>query len=101
MLVPAPFEAAEAWKGKKVFVEFEGAMQVARRVGQRRHVTAHFGGYAPFTVDVTDLLDQGGADNVLALRLDNTDNPDVPPGKPRRIWTSSTSAASTGTSASW
>jgi len=25
----------------------------------------------------------GKADNVIALRLDNSDNPDVPPGKPQ------------------
>jgi beta-galactosidase len=78
------FKVEAAWKARKVFVEFEGAMQVADVWVNGTHVTTHFGGYAPFTVDLTDLLKDGGEDNVLALRLDNTDNPDVPPGKPQK-----------------
>lgn len=41
----------------------------------------HQGGYLPFEIDVSDVLRDGRAHSVT-LRLDNRDNPDVPPGKP-------------------
>ena len=78
------FRVEEAWKNRKVLVRFEGAMQVADLWVNGRHLTTHFGGYTPFTVDLSGLVEYGGADNVLALRLDNTDHPDVPPGKPQK-----------------
>ena len=77
------FTAEETWKGEKIFVEFEGAMQVADVWFNGKHLLTHYGGYLPFTVDLTDLVQYGKADNVIALRLDNSDNPDVPPGKPQ------------------
>jgi len=77
------FTAEEAWRGKKVFVEFEGAMQVADVWFNGEHILTHFGGYLPFTLDLTDRIRYGAAGNVIALRLDNSDNPDVPPGKPQ------------------
>ncbi len=77
------FTAEESWKGKKIFVEFEGAMQVADVWFNGKRVLTHYGGYLPFTVDLTDMVQYGKADNLLALRLDNSDNPDVPPGKPQ------------------
>jgi beta-galactosidase len=75
------FTAEEGWQGKKIFVEFEGAMQVADVWFNGKHLLTHYGGYLPFTVDLTGLVQYGKADNVIALRLDNSDNPDVPPGK--------------------
>ena len=77
------FQVDESWETKKIFVEFEGAMQVADVWVNGKHVTTHYGGYTPFTVDLTDLMRFGREDNVLALRLDNSDDPDVPPGKPQ------------------
>src|SRR5215831_11086368 len=40
------FRTEEGWKAKKVFVKFEGAMQVADVWINGAHVTTHFGGYA-------------------------------------------------------
>ena len=69
-----------AWHGKKVSLLFEGAMQVADVWVTGRHVLTHRGGYLPFTVDLTAALTEpGGA--VIAVRLDNTDQPLIPPGK--------------------
>ena len=69
-----------AWRGKKVSLLFEGAMQVAEVWVNGRHVLTHRGGYLPFTVDLTDALaEPGGA--IIAVRLDNTDQPLIPPGK--------------------
>ena len=77
------FTVQDRWKGKRLTVQFGGAMQVADVWLNGRHVTTHYGGYLPFTVDVTDGV-RFGQDNVIALRLDNRDQPLVPPGKPER-----------------
>jgi beta-galactosidase len=70
-----------AWRGKKVSLQFEGAMQIAEVWVNGRPALTHHGGYLPFSVDITDALAQpGGA--VVAVRLDNTDQPAIPPGKP-------------------
>ena len=69
-----------AWRGKKVSLQFEGAMQVADVWVNGRHVVTHCGGYLPFSVDLTGALaEPGGA--VVAVRPDNTDAPAIPPGK--------------------
>jgi len=44
-------------------------------------VGKHIGGYLPFEIDLTAQL-RDGKSHELILRLDNRDNPDVPPGKP-------------------
>ncbi|HEY4414644.1 MAG TPA: glycoside hydrolase family 2 TIM barrel-domain containing protein [Verrucomicrobiae bacterium] len=74
-IVPQP-----AWRGKKVSLRFEGAMQVADVWVNGQHRLTHLGGYLPFSVDITDALTQPGGATV-AVCLDNTDHPDVPPGK--------------------
>ena len=69
-----------AWQGRKISLQFEGAMQVAEVWVNGRPVTTHYGGYLPFSVDLTEALAApGGA--VVAVRLDNRDNVDVPPGR--------------------
>jgi beta-galactosidase len=69
-----------AWRGKRVALQFEGAMQIADIWVNGRHVLTHRGGYLPFTIDLTEAL-SALAPTVVAVRLDNTDQPDVPPGK--------------------
>lgn len=69
-----------AWHGKKISLRFEGAMQVADVWVNGRHVLTHRGGYLPFSVDITGALAESGV-AVVAVRLDNTDQSAVPPGK--------------------
>jgi beta-galactosidase len=75
--------AAEQWKNRIVYLHFEGAMQVADVWLNGRKIAGHHCGYTPFTIDLTHLL-RFDAENILMIRLDNTDNPQVPPGKPQR-----------------
>jgi beta-galactosidase len=70
-------------RGKKVFIEFEGAMHTAEIWVNGHQKTRHYGGYLPFTVDISDDVVYG-QNNLIAVRLDNRDNPEVPPGKPLR-----------------
>jgi beta-galactosidase len=76
------FTPPDSWKGRKLLLNFGAAMQVADIFLNGKKLTTHFGGYIPFTLDITSAV-TFGADNVLAARLDNSDNKDVPPGKPQ------------------
>jgi beta-galactosidase len=68
-------------RGRKIFIEFEAAMQIAEVWVNGKHKITHYGGYLPFTIDITNevFFDKK---NLIAVRLDNRDNPEVPPGKP-------------------
>jgi beta-galactosidase len=76
------FTAQPGWKGRIVYLKFHGAMQVADVWLNGEHLTTHFGGYLPFTLDISKAI-RFNRPNVLTLRLDNSDNPEVPPGKPQ------------------
>lgn len=69
------------WKDKQIWLEFEGAMQLADIWVNGKHLTQHAGGYTPFVIDLTPLLYMDKANEIL-VRLDNRDNPLIPPGKP-------------------
>lgn len=75
------FRSEPDWQGKKIQLRFDGAMQVAEVWLNGKLLTVHKGGYLPFIVDLTPGIDWN-ADNVLSVRLDNRDQPDIPPGKP-------------------
>lgn len=65
---------------KKVFIEFEGAMQVTTVYVNGTQVGQHlFSGYTPFYYDISSLIVRG-ANNVVALSLNNAYNNDIPPG---------------------
>ena len=67
-------------KGKRLFIEFEGAMHTAKIVLNGKNVGQHIGGYLPFQIDLTEALKDSA--NVLEVFLDNREDPSVPPGKP-------------------
>lgn len=66
---------------KQLWLEFEGAMHLADVWVNGQHLIQHSGGYTPFVVDVTGMFhaDRG---NEILVRLDNRNNPLIPPGKP-------------------
>lgn len=69
-----PIRVGEEAAGKKVFLHFEAAMNVAEVWIDGEEVGHHLGGWLPFTVDLTGRL-VPGRESVLAVRLDNRDNP--------------------------
>ncbi|WP_052487774.1 glycoside hydrolase family 2 protein [Gordoniibacillus kamchatkensis] len=75
------FVVDEANAGKKLFMEFEAAMQESDVWINGKFKRNHKGGYLPFTIDITDEV-EFGAENVIAIRLDNRNNGAIPPGKP-------------------
>ena len=76
------FEARPEWSGQILYLTFHGAMQVADVWLNHVHLTTHFCGYLPFTIDLSQHV-RFGKENILIVRLDNSDNPEVPPGKPQ------------------
>ncbi len=71
----------DRWRGKRLFLHFEGVMNTADVFVNGNYVGKHAGGYSAFTFDVTDYLAFNAAKvkNTIAVRVDNTSNPDVPP----------------------
>jgi beta-galactosidase len=60
--------------GRKVFLHFDGAMNVADVWLNGAHLGRHWGGWLPFGFDISRRV-VTGRENVLAVRLDNRDNP--------------------------
>ncbi len=58
----------------RFFLRFEGAMNVAEVWLDGTRIGEHQGGYLPFVLDITDRVREG-RDHLLAVRLDNRDNP--------------------------
>lgn len=69
--------------GKKIFLYFGGIMHEADVWLNGQHLRYHAGGYLPFEVDLTDAI-LPGKSNLLEVKVNNEDNPDIPPGKPLR-----------------
>lgn len=86
-----PYRRGEGWyrrtldlsdvaPGERVFLYFEGANQVADVYVNGAHVGRHVGGYTAFAFDISDQA-RRDASNVLAVRVDNRHDPDIPPLK--------------------
>ena len=59
---------------KKLFIKFEGAMNIAEVWINGKKKITHHGGYLPFVIDISDDVEYT-KDNVLTVKLNNLDNP--------------------------
>jgi beta-galactosidase len=75
------FEVGSENSGKHIAIKFGAAMHEADVYLNGERLTKHKGGYLPFVVDITDEV-QFDQENVLLVKLNNEDNPTIPPGKP-------------------
>lgn len=66
------------WQGKRIFLKFEGAGQIANVFVNRQHIMEHRGGYGAFTCEITDRVDYG-TDNSLLVRVNNGEQLDLMP----------------------
>ena len=64
--------------GRHLFLQFDGAAHIATVYINGREVAHHRTGYTGFRVEITDTVDLGG-ENWLAVKLDTTENAEVPP----------------------
>lgn len=65
---------------ERTFIRFEGVMHEADVWIDTVQVARHLGGYLPFIIDITPFVKNGAAE--IKLRVNNEDNPLIPPGKP-------------------
>src|SRR4051812_44729554 len=65
------FTLPEAYKSKRVYVEFEAVRQVAEVYLNGEPLGTNKTGFLPFGFDLTPYLKFGGASNVLAVMADN------------------------------
>ncbi|MGA9815157.1 MAG: glycoside hydrolase family 2 TIM barrel-domain containing protein [Terriglobales bacterium] len=72
------FKLPPGARGKRVFVDFEGAMTASTVWINGQRLGEYKGGYTPFSFDLTPHLDFDG-ENVLAVDLDSSERPDIPP----------------------
>jgi beta-galactosidase len=71
------FRLPEPLNGRRLYLDFDGAMVVTTVFVNGAGVGTHAGGYTPFSFDITDCLTDG--ENLLEVKLDSTERPDVPP----------------------
>jgi beta-galactosidase len=64
--------------GKSQFIRFDAASIAADVFINGKPAGSHKGMFSAFCFDVTPLMNPGG-DNVIAVRVDNARNPDIPP----------------------
>ncbi len=60
--------------GQTVYLTIGAAMNIADLWVNGIHISKHYGGYLPFVADITSVL-HSDRDNMIAVRLDNTDSP--------------------------
>ena len=68
----------EALRGQRQFLQFDGAAHIATVYCNGVELTTHRCGYTAFRVDITDQV-RYGQENIIAVKLDTTENPEVPP----------------------
>ncbi len=71
-------ELGEELAGKHLFLQFDGAAHIATVYVNGKEVVHHRCGYTSFRVEITDAVTLGGR-NLLAVKLDTTENGEVPP----------------------
>ncbi len=71
------FDVPARWRGRRLFLEFEGAFQDAEIFVNGRRVGAHQGGYTGFEIEITEAVRPGA--NLVAVRLNNRWNPRLAP----------------------
>src|SRR3981189_3165396 len=72
------FKTPHGSEGKRVFVDFEGAMTASTIWINGVSLGEYKGGFTPFSFELTSHLRPDG-DNVLVVQLDSTERADIPP----------------------
>ena len=67
-----------ALAGKRHFLQFDGAAHIATVYCNSAELMTRRCGYTAFRVDITDHV-RYGEDNIIAVKLDTTENPAAPP----------------------
>jgi beta-galactosidase len=71
-------EIPEDYKGKRIFLRFDGAGSVANVFINSNYLGEHKGAYTAFTYEITDYVNYGGS-NSVSVTCDNSETFDVAP----------------------
>lgn len=66
------------WKGKRLFIRFEGVNSIADVFINRRHIGEHRGGYGAFIFEITGKVEYGKENSIL-VRVNNGEQLDIMP----------------------
>ena len=66
------------WKGKRLFIRFEGVNNIADVFLNRRHIGEHRGGYGAFIFEITGKVEYGKENSIL-VRVNNGEQLDIMP----------------------
>lgn len=66
------------WKGKRLFIRFEGVNNIADVFINRRHIGEHRGGYGTFIFEITGKVEYGKENSIL-VRVNNGEQLDIMP----------------------
>lgn len=72
------FTLPEPRNGRRIFIDFEGAMIASEVSLNGAKLGDYEGGFTPFSFDITDFVKDSG-ENILTVRLDSSERPDIPP----------------------
>ncbi len=72
------FRLPEARAGRRVLLEFDGALLATTVTINGHTFPEHRGGFTPFSFDITDFI-HDEAENLLTIHLDSSERPDIPP----------------------
>jgi beta-galactosidase len=73
------FTLPSQYSGRRLAVEFQGVAKVADVYVNGTLVGQHRGAYTSFTYDITPYVNIGGAENVIAVKVDSMTRNDIPP----------------------
>ena len=68
----------ESYRGKRLFLQFDGAAHIATVFINGKELITHRTGYTAFRLEITNVVRLDGTD-LVAVRLDSTENPEIPP----------------------
>lgn len=73
------FSLPEPLNGRRLFIDFEGAMTAYTVTINGHDLGEYRGGYTPSSFELTQHVFDNGDENLLQVRLDSTERPDIPP----------------------
>ncbi|MFV0566054.1 MAG: glycoside hydrolase family 2 TIM barrel-domain containing protein [Flavobacteriaceae bacterium] len=77
------FKIHDSLENKRLIVYFEAIMGKCKVWVNGKLLKEHFGGFLPFSVDISNVIVKG-EDNVIAVWADNSNDDTYPPGKPQQ-----------------
>jgi beta-galactosidase len=74
-----PLNISEEYRGKAIYLHFEGVMAYAQIYLNGLYMGEHKGGYTPFDIRIDEAYDWKRELNMLTVVVDSTERSDIPP----------------------